>query len=186
MIRSLGALLIAATLTSWPTPPPAIPPIPAMDEYFGHTVVDPYRNLEHLNDPTVKNYISDQTAYTRAILRKLDTGREAVRAVVSQLDDAGTTLSNFALAGGRVFYLERAGNTSDARLMVADARSAIRRLLLDPHALAEHTRLSTHFSLTDIMPSPDGEICRGRRRAKRFNYGNENAHRTRRGRKANA
>lgn len=159
MMRSVGALLIMATLTGWPTPPPTIPPIPATDEYFGHTVVDPYRNLEELNNPTVKHYIRDETAYTRAILAKLDTGREAVRAVVSRFDDAGTTLSSFALAGGRAFYLERPANAQDARLMVADAaRSAMRRLLLDPRELTDCAGSNVHCSLTDIAPSPDGKF----------------------------
>ena len=159
MIRSIGALLMIAALAGWPTPPPTVHPLAATDEYFGHIVVDPYRNLEALDNPTVRNYIRDETAYTRAILAKLGTGREAVRASVSRFDDAGTTLSNFALAGGRVFYLERTPNANDVRLMVAYGRgSATRRLLFDPHELPERAGSKIHLSLADITPSPDGRF----------------------------
>lgn len=159
VIRGAGTLLIMAALTSWPTPAPTIPPSPATDEYFGHTVVDPYRNLEQLNDPAVRKYIHAETAYTQAVLAKLEPGRDAVRDDVSRFDDAGTTISDFAVAGGRVFYLERPAKANGARLMVAYANgNATPRLLLDPRELVGREGSNVHLSLTDVAPSPDGKF----------------------------
>lgn len=158
MTRIVAALLVAAASIGWPTPPPAPPSVPAINVYFGKTVVDPYRNLEDLNDPAVQRFLRQQDSYARGVLAKLGARREEVRASVTRRDDVGSTVSNLARAGGRLFYLARPPDAEDARLMVADERGkAAPRLLLAPDSLEERAS-KVHFALTNVVPSPDGKF----------------------------
>jgi prolyl oligopeptidase len=155
VFRGLTVLLTITALLSWPAPPPAAPLKPVVTTYFGHRVVDRYRYLERLNDPAVQKYFRQQADYTNAVLARLGSGREKIRADVARLSDAGASVSTIFRAGNRVFYLERPPGANDARLMMLDPGSAP-RLLLDPDALAKSTGSKAHLSLSTVLPSPDG------------------------------
>lgn len=47
------------------------PSVTAIDEYFGVKVIDEYRNLENLQDPSTSKWMLDQTKYSIAALSKI-------------------------------------------------------------------------------------------------------------------
>ena len=158
MMRALTAVVVAAVSIAWPAAPPAPPSTPATDDYFGHEVVDPYRNFEHLDNPAVLTFLRQQAGYTDDVLAKLGPAREAIRADVSRLNDAGSAVSGLASAGRHMMYLERPSGSSAARLMVADATGRAPRVLLDPEALAENAGSKVHLEVSNVQPSPDGKF----------------------------
>jgi uncharacterized protein len=48
-----------------PSPPPIAPVRPVVDDYHGTMIVDPYRNMENLEDPEVQAWLKAQADYTR-------------------------------------------------------------------------------------------------------------------------
>lgn len=157
MMRMLGSIIVAAALIRWPATPPPAPSVTAVEHYFGHAVIDPYRNLENLRDPAVQAYLRRETEYTDAVLANLGAGRETIRREVVHLNDAGDTIADVAAAGRKIFYLDQ-GHAGDARLMIADESGKAKpRVLLDPDALAKSTNSKLHLALDNVAPSPDGK-----------------------------
>jgi prolyl oligopeptidase len=56
---------------SAPAKPPAAPPRPVTDEYFGIEIKDPYRYRENLDNPDVESWLKTQSDYTHAVLTNL-------------------------------------------------------------------------------------------------------------------
>ena len=155
MTRELVAAAVAAAMISWPTKPPAPAPKPVTNDYFGHKIVDPYRYFEDMQSPAVQKFFREQADYTNAVLNKLGPNREALRADIQRLVEAGSAVSSINVVGDRVFYLERPPGANNARLMVRDS-SGQTRLLLDPDALAQSTGSKAHLSISTTLPTPDG------------------------------
>jgi prolyl oligopeptidase len=155
MLRVLVAAVLTASL-AWPAPPPAAPVKPVTNDYFGHKLVDRYRYFEHLDDPVVQRFFRRQADYTGAVLARLGPQREKIRSDVTRLADAGSAVSSVNVVNDRLFYFERPPGANDARLMVRDAPGTAPRLLLDPDELAKNTASKAHFSLSNLLPSPDG------------------------------
>jgi prolyl oligopeptidase len=155
MLREL-TLALAVAAVGWPAPPKPAPPKPVTDDYFGHRLVDPYRYFEHLDDPVVQRFFRQQADYTDAVLGRLGPGREKIRADITRLIDAGSSVSTINRVPGRIFYLERPPGADDARLMVRETPQTPPRVLLDPDALAKSTGSKAHLALSNVLPSPDG------------------------------
>ncbi|MBV8074392.1 MAG: hypothetical protein JO140_03100, partial [Candidatus Eremiobacteraeota bacterium] len=154
MLQKLIALTAAVAVVAWPVPPAPPKTVSVTTDYFGRKLTDPYRYFEKLSDPAVKQYFRRQADYTNAVLAKLGPQREAIRADVKRLAQAGSSVSTVNLVGTRLFYLERPPGANNARLMVSEAGAT--RVLLDPDALAKSTGSKAHLSLSNVLPSPDG------------------------------
>ena len=154
MLRFAAAIVVASAMV-WPAPPPAPAIKPVTYDYFGHRLVDPYQYFEHLGAPAVRQFFRQQADYTQAVLSRLGSGRSGIRNDVTRLADAGSAVSSVALAGERIFYLERPPGVSDARLMVRSPNAAP-RILLDPDALGKSMGSRAHLSISTVLPSPDG------------------------------
>jgi len=124
------------------------------DILHGIRVPDPYRWLEDGEPEATRAWVAAQNARTRAVLDALPQ-RPAVHRRVLDLLRAGTVASP-AVAGDRVFTLEREGELDQAVLVVRSAvdPAVAARVVVDPHRLAaDHAASIDWFS-----PSPDGRL----------------------------
>src|ERR1700761_3530954 len=88
-----------------PPTPPVAPVRPVTTDYYGMTVVDPYRYIENLQDPQVDAWFKAENAYTRGILAKIP-GRDALLARIRELDASTPAKVSDVnrIPGGRYFY----------------------------------------------------------------------------------
>ena len=95
-----------------------------------------------------------QNARTRAVLDRLPS-RPALHRRLTQLLRTGVSTAP-AVAGDRVFTLDREGDADQARLVVRSAvdRDAVPRVVVDPHALTGDLTASLDW----YHPSPDGRL----------------------------
>ena len=132
------------TTASGPTPAvnPRFPPAPptrrdgTVDVLHGVAVADPYRWLEDGEAREVRQWAAAQDARARAFLDALPQ-REGLHGRFLELLRAGT-VSAPALAGDRVFTLERAGDLDQAVVVLRSASDPAEppRVVVDPHNLA--------------------------------------------------
>jgi prolyl oligopeptidase len=116
---------------------------------FGVTLDDPYRWMEDPGDPDVDRWLDGQAAYSRSVLAALPHRRSLLERIGSLSGDR-EILSEFTLAGDRVFHLHRGIGAAVSALVVRDGDTS--RVLLDPSATAGQER-----SVIDwYVPSPDG------------------------------
>src|SRR5579884_1266795 len=87
------------------------------DTYFGTTIEDPYRWMEHWKSEEFQTWVKGQAAYTQAYLDGL-AGRDKLLAQITDLTNAGAALSAFQVMGERVFYLRRDPGENLAKLVV--------------------------------------------------------------------
>jgi prolyl oligopeptidase len=149
-------------LTSWLIPPitaaqSAPPPTPVREvkeEYFGTTVVDPYRWLEKTSDAEVAAWMKAQNDYTQSMLARIP-GRDKLLERIKALDNAGINLSALQVWGGRYFYFKAEPGSDNRKLCVRDALGAPERVLVDPQKST--TPDGQHYSLDYFQPSLDGK-----------------------------
>jgi hypothetical protein len=67
--------------------PPVAPVRPVIDDDFGTKVTDPYRHMENLADPEVKEWMTAQNDYARAVLARIP-GRAKMRDRLRELDQS--------------------------------------------------------------------------------------------------
>ena len=152
--RALTALLFAMPLVSTAADgPPAAPVRPVTDDYFGTQVVDPYRWLENLKDPAVRAWMDAQAAHTSDVLARIP-GRDALRARIHALGNAGVRRSAFQRRGQRYFYMVSEPGASQAKLAFRDGLDGTDRILLDPSTLSKDP--AVHVAIDFYAPSPDG------------------------------
>lgn len=140
--------------------PPVAPIRAVTDEYFGVKVSDPYRYMEDLNDPEVKEWFKQQDAYTRSVLAEIP-GRAALLARIRQLNQAGPArvFDVQRYQNGRYYYQKRLSGEEVGKLYERVGLSGPEKLLLDPDRYA--TTLGEHYTLTYYAPSYDGRyiVC---------------------------
>lgn len=151
---------------------PATRAEPVVEVLHGTRVVDPYRWLEDADSSRVRDWAAAHDARTRRALDSIP-GREQLRARIARLLEAGS-VSDPAVAGGRVFTLERWGDRQQAVVVVRPtshpaggdpglgshpapgpgAEPPAGKILVDPGPLAgDHAVALDWFS-----PSPDGRL----------------------------
>ncbi len=135
--------------------PPVAPVRPVTDDYFGTKVRDPYRYLENLSDPEVKEWMKGQNEYARAVLARIP-GRNELLARVKQLDEgASARVFNIRfLPDGRYFYKKTLAAEDVAKLYVRQGAAGRERLLLDPERF--DTPGGAHYTIDGYCPSDDG------------------------------
>jgi prolyl oligopeptidase len=156
--RILG--LIFLLFLSFPLPvsaqsgPPATPVREVKEDYFGATVIDPYRWLEKTSDSEVANWMKAQDNYTRGILNRIP-GRDKLAERIKALDNAGVNVGDLQVWGGHYFYLKTEPGSDNRKLCVRDAVGAPERVLVDPEKLT--TPDGKHYSIDYFQPSLDGK-----------------------------
>jgi prolyl oligopeptidase len=151
-----AALLTRPSSSSTAASGTDIPPAPVArvqavkDEYFGETVIDPYRWMENDKDPEWLPFLKAQNAHARAVLDRIP-GRDALRRRIEQLSGDTATTRSARRAGGRLFFEQRPVGADNFKLFVRE--QGAERVLIDPTALSV---ASGHLSLDWWEPSPDG------------------------------
>lgn len=135
--------------------PPLARSVPATDVYPGFEVVDPYRNLENLDDPDTQAWMRAQADHGRAVLDAIPE-RAAIRAALDEADAlrAYTVGRIVRTTAQRTFYMRREANAPISRLYVRDGDSGAGRVVFDPSAFDSQGQ--TH-AVSWYVPSPSGK-----------------------------
>jgi prolyl oligopeptidase len=123
----------------------------AKDNYFGTQVDDPYRWLEDLDAPEVKEWVAAQNALSRPQLQALPA-RAWLKTRLTQL----WNYERYELPvsrGGHYFYLYNDGHQNQSLLYVSDSLAAQGRVLFDPNTAREDATIA----LSDFTPAWRGE-----------------------------
>lgn len=149
--------IIITTLCAQHTATPPIAPVRnVVDEYYGVKVDDPYRYMENLYDPDVRQWTMGQADYAAAVLGKTPD-REAFFERIQELD-GGKPFRIFSIRkfkDGTLFYQKRAVGENISKLYVRFAGSTDENLLIDTEKIKSED--NQHFSINSYSASPDGK-----------------------------
>ncbi|MEE4277575.1 MAG: prolyl oligopeptidase family serine peptidase [Halieaceae bacterium] len=125
-----------------------------VDTHWGVEVDDPYRYMEDIEDPYVREWFEGQAAFAEDYLGALPA-RDEIFERLKELDQGApfTTSSVKAFPSGDVFYLRRDAGENLAKLYVHAAGADAPRVLVDPEALSGEG--DEHVSLELYQPSWD-------------------------------
>jgi len=143
----------ASTRRAAPVPfaPPVAEPKPVADIFHGTRVIDSYRWLEKSDSPATEKWVSEQNAYTRALLDPLPM-RSAVQKRLTDLLSIGTVTP--PIVGGRhYFYTKREGMQNQPVLYVRDQLNGTDRVLVDANQLAADGTIALDW----FQPSYNGK-----------------------------
>ena len=148
----LVILFSCTTKDEFPKPPLA-PKQPAVDEYFGQKIEDPYRNLENLEDSTVIHWLKAQKTYAEENLNKIPERKSLMDKIIS-LNRKEEYSFGFILntVDGKYFYTK--ANTDDYlyKVYYRENLDSEEVLLFDPKEYSEE-ELYINF----IRPSWSGD-----------------------------
>ncbi len=125
-----------------------------VDTLHGVDVPDPYRWLEHGDDPEVQQWVAEQNSLTRSALDAIPargTWHERLVALMGL-----PLVQGVAVRGDRLFLLEREAGAQQARLVVrsvADPAAGV-TVLADPASGTADAASAVDW----FHPSPDGEL----------------------------
>jgi prolyl oligopeptidase len=134
-------------------PPPFTPVDPVTEVLHGVEITDPYRWLEDQNSPRTRQWIEEQTAYTRAYFDAIP-GRERIRRQVEELLAPKDVIAEPWNVGNRYFFLKRQTNSEQHSIVMREGLHGEEHVLVDP---SQHgTGSSTAVSIATI--SQDGRF----------------------------
>jgi prolyl oligopeptidase len=117
-----------------PDAPPVAEPKPVADIFHGMRVIDSYRWLEKSDSPATEKWVSEENAYTRALLDPLPM-RSPIQKRLTDLLSIGTVTPPI-IAGRHYFYTKREGMQNQPVLYVRDELNGTDRMLVDANQLA--------------------------------------------------
>src|SRR5690348_14037381 len=133
-----------------PSPYPVAPSAEVTDEIHGRTVADPYRPLEHPDDPATVAWVAAENEVTDAFLSGVHA-RADIRARVAELWDYPKKGAPFE-RGSRWFQLRNTGLQAQSVLFTGRSADDEGRVLIDPNFLSDDGTVS----LTGMGFSDDG------------------------------
>lgn len=159
--KSLFAVIVSLFLTAVVcqanpiVKPELLKPEPAKDIYHGITIVDPFRQVEKMTDPTIERWMKEQSNYTRQVLDSI-SGREALLVEMKKLE-----LHKSAFYGtleitdnGYYFFTKRKPQEEVSRLYYRKHFNDEDRLLFDPRKFASLSKKK--YVISAVSPSSDG------------------------------
>lgn len=118
--------------------PPLITPKEAVDEYHGQQIVDPYRNLENLQDTVVISWLQAQDNYASDILNTIPGRKELIEKQIALDKNKEFNIKSFSISyDKKYFYIKTFADTSKEKLF-------FRKSLKDKEELL--------FSISDFQP----------------------------------
>jgi prolyl oligopeptidase len=141
--------------------PPAAPPVatvrPVTDDDFGIKIVDPYRYMENLQDPQVRDWVKAQADYARATLDRIP-GRGQLLEDIHKFANAAPARvgSVHRLASGQYFYLKTLATQNLAKLYMRQGLDGAEKLLVDTDQFAAANGAPAAINFYE--PSPDGRF----------------------------
>ena len=146
----LALLAVAASAEAAAYPPARR--VDHTDVYHGTKVADPYRWLEQLDAPEVKEWVGAQNTLAQPFLEAIPARRRLIERL--------TALWNFERyqvpfeEGGRYFFRKNDGLQNQDVLFVMDRWGGEPRELIDPNGFSKDGTVA----LDEVVPSPDGRI----------------------------
>jgi prolyl oligopeptidase len=122
------------------------------DDYHGTRVADPYRWLENLDSPQVRDWVNAQNALSQPRLAELPQ-RAWLKARLTQL----WSYERFEIPvkrGKHYFFLHNDGTQNQSVLFVAARPEAAGRVLFDPNTVREDATVA----LVDYLPDERGAV----------------------------
>jgi prolyl oligopeptidase len=122
MRRFASLVAVLALFGASSIPQPVAPVRPVTTDYFGTSIVDPYRWME-AGGPEFDNYLHQQNAYARSKLDSLDvraTLIASMKATVAAAGPAGS-IEQVATAANRLFLTRRPAGGAYHALYVREA-----------------------------------------------------------------
>jgi prolyl oligopeptidase len=132
--------------------PPVARVEPVTEEFFGETIIDPYRWMENSKDPDWEPFMRGQAAYARRVLDAIP-GRKRLGARIAQLSGDAVVTRSVQSCGGATFYEKRPVGADNFKLYVRAGLPAAERLLIDPTLLKQDGK---HVSLDWWSAASDG------------------------------
>ena len=132
--------------------PPVARVEPVTEEFFGETIVDPYRWMENSKDPDWEPFMRGQAAYARQVLDAIP-GRKGLSARIAQLSGDAVVTRSVQSCRGRIFYEKRPLGADNFKLYTRAQIQGEERLLIDPTLLKQD---GSHVSLDWWSAAPDG------------------------------
>ena len=114
---------------------PAAHTVDQVDDYFGTKVSDPYRWMENVDSPQVKQWVDAENTLTHSYLDRIP-GREAIKNRLMALTD----YERFTAPekhGSRYFYSHNTGLQNQAVLFWQEGLTGEPRVLIDPNTLSK-------------------------------------------------
>jgi prolyl oligopeptidase len=137
--------------------PPKAPSQPVTETYFGKQIIDPYRNLENLQDTAVQQWMKAQTDYTHAVLNSLP-GRQQLLNMMKDFDKrVSAHISNLTITNNDVyFYLKTSPEDEKAKLYTRNGFAGNETLIYNP---AEYSKDNMKkFVILQFKPADDGSL----------------------------
>jgi prolyl oligopeptidase len=150
-----ASLISASTLVQADAQSPAYPKphtVDQVDDYFGTKVADPYRWMENLDAPEVKQWVDAENLLTRGYLDAIP-GRDAIKSRLMAL----TNYERFSAPtryGARYFYSHNTGLQNQAVLFWQEGLTGTPHVLIDPNTLAADGTVA----LSGISITHDGTL----------------------------
>jgi prolyl oligopeptidase len=121
-----------------------------IDNYFGTKVADPYRWMEDLNSPELKQWIDAENALAFGYLNALPQ-RDALKARITELWNY-PKVTPPRYEGGHWFYSRNTGLQRQSLVFMRETLNSPETVVLDPNRLSSDGSIA----LSGFVPSPDG------------------------------
>ena len=122
-----------------------------VDDYSGTKVADPYRWMEDLNAPAVKQWVDAENAVTFRYLDALPQ-RDAIKKRITELwNYPKVTAPRYE--GRHWFYNRNSGLQRQSVVFTRETLNGTETVALDPNALSPDGSIA----LSDFVPAPDGQ-----------------------------
>ncbi len=133
------------------------PSVPVTDEYFGTKIVDEYRNLENLENPSTKKWMETQSDYTNSILSQIPKRKFYLEKRLEFDKRQGYSVSSLNITNNdKYFYLKKKGNEKAAKLYYREGFLGKEELLYDP-ANYKSNEPNHEFIINYISPDLVGD-----------------------------
>ncbi|MDB4905267.1 MAG: prolyl endopeptidase [Gemmatimonadetes bacterium] len=130
---------------------PATKQVEHVDDYFGTKVADPYRWMEELDAPDVKDWVAKQNAVTQAQLAQMPM-REHFKQRITELTNYPRMSLPF-IEAGRMFYTRNSGLQKQSPWFMRNGMTGTEQMVFDPNALSADGSLAQ----SGFSPSPNGK-----------------------------
>lgn len=157
-IRWLAGAAAAAALTAFAAgEPPRAPSRPVVDNLFGVTVADPYRNLEDAKSADTRAWLKAQGEHAADVLARIE-GRDAMMQRIAALGrSAGDQIRDVVrMPGNKIYFLRRKAGENQLKLVFRDGLAGPERVLVDPEAMTRATGVP--HAINYFEPSWDGTM----------------------------
>ena len=159
-LRSLATWVVWATLglgSSGPAVAADAAPIRMVSTLMhGVRVDDPYRYMENVRDPQVRDWLVSQGEAARGVLDQIDVRERLLKRLEAVSLATGDQIGSLVrMPGDRLFYLKRERGERQFKLRMRTGIQGQEQLLVDPEAISARTGVP--HAINYFVPSWDGQ-----------------------------